>query len=140
MSLTRFLDAQNGMYEVALSEIRTGRKKSHWIWFIFPQIKGLGKSSTSQQYALESLDEAKKYLSNDVLRTRLLEICEALLNLETTDSLAVMGSPDNRKLRSSMTLFSIADSTCSTFQDVLDKFYIGKPDARTLKILQSSET
>ena len=136
MNLDRFLNAQAGSYETALREIRSGHKYSHWIWYIFPQIQGLGFSSTAQYYAIEDLAEAKAYLAHPTLRTRLLEISEALLTLSSSDPLDVMGSPDDLKLRSSMTLFAEADPSCDVFQKVLDKFYGGRKDHRTLEILQ----
>ena len=134
-SLVRFLDAQKGVYEKALNEIRKGRKTSHWIWFIFPQIKGLGTSPMAEYYGIENLDEAKAYLSNDILRERLLEISEVLLNLKENDPAVIFGYPDNLKLKSSMTLFALADPNCHIFQSALDKFYDGKQDTATLKIV-----
>jgi len=134
-SLGRFLDAQKGVYEKALNEIRKGRKTSHWMWFIFPQIKGLGRSDIAEYYGIESLDEAKAYLSNDILSERLLEICEVLLNLEENDPAVIFGYPDNLKLKSSMTLFALADPNCPIFQAVLDKLYDGKQDTETRKIV-----
>lgn len=136
MNLDRFLKAQAGSYETALREIRSGHKYSHWIWYIFPQIQGLGFSSTAQYYAIEDMAEAKAYLAHPTLRARLLEISEALLTLSSCDPLDVMGSPDDLKLRSSMTLFAEADPSCDVFQKVLDKFYGGRKDHRTLEILQ----
>ena len=136
MNLDRFLKAQAGSYDAALREICAGQKRSHWIWYIFPQIQGLGFSSTAQYYAIEDLAEAKAYLAHPTLRTRLLEISEALLTLSSSDPLDVMGSPDDLKLRSSMTLFAEADPSCDVFQKVLDKFYGGRKDHRTLEILQ----
>ena len=134
-SLCRFLEAQENVYEKALNEIRAGRKSSHWMWFIFPQIKGLGKSHLAEYYGIESLDEAKAYLSNDILRKRLLEISEALLNLENNDPEVILGFPDNLKLKSSMTLFALAEPSYNIFQAVLDKFFDGKQDAATRKII-----
>ena len=107
--LSRFHRAQPRDYDQALSEIRAGRKRSHWIWYIFPQIQGLGYSSTAQFYAIQDLSEAKAYLADPVLRERLLEISGALLGLESSDPSAVMGYPDDLKLRSSMTLFALAE-------------------------------
>ena len=111
--LSRFHKAQQGSYETALAEIRSGRKCSHWIWYIFPQIQGLGFSSTAQYYAIENLEEAKAYLADPVLRERLLEISNALLALDSCDPSEVMGYPDDLKLRSSMTLFSLAEPECT---------------------------
>ena len=134
-SLDRFLKAQAGSYDAALREICNGRKQSHWMWYIFPQIQGLGMSSTAQYYAIADLDEAKAYLAEPTLRARLLEISEALLTLQTNDPTAVMGWPDDLKLRSSMTLFAEAEPECAVFQKVLDKYYGGSKDPRTLRIL-----
>ena len=132
--LSRFHKAQQGSYETALAEIRSGRKRSHWIWYIFPQIQGLGFSSTAQYYAIENLEEAKAYLADPVLRERLLEILNALLALDSCDPSEVMGYPDDLKLRSSMTLFSLAEPECTVFRDVLDKFYGGREDERTIDL------
>ncbi|MBQ3374383.1 MAG: DUF1810 domain-containing protein [Oscillospiraceae bacterium] len=132
--LSRFHKAQKGTYETALAEIRAGRKRSHWIWYIFPQIQGLGYSSTAQYYAIEDLNEAKAYLADPVLRERLLEISNALLALDSCDPSEVMGYPDDLKLRSSMTLFSLADPECTVFRDVLEKFYDGREDSRTIAL------
>ncbi len=134
--MKRFLDAQKGVYEQALREIRAGRKQSHWIWFIFPQLKELGYSQTAKYYGIRDLEEAKAYLAEPVLRARLIEISEALLALPGNDPTAVMGDPDDLKLRSSMTLFAAADPECPVFRQVLDKYYGGEPDPRTLKILK----
>ena len=132
--LSRFHKAQQGSYETALAEIRSGRKRSHWIWYIFPQIQRLGFSSTAQYYAIENLEEAKAYLADPVLRERLLEISNALLALDSCDPSEVMGYPDDLKLRSSMTLFSLAEPECTVFRDVLDKFYNGQEDSRTIAL------
>ena len=134
-SLDRFLKAQASSYDSALREIRAGRKYSHWIWYIFPQIQGLGFSSTAQYYAIEDLNEARAYLQEPTLRARLLEISEALLQLDSNDPTRVMGYPDDLKLRSSMTLFAEAEPECEVFQKVLDKYYGGRKDSRTLEIL-----
>ena len=132
--LDRFLSAQERSYDTALREIRSGRKRSHWMWYIFPQIAGLGMSSTAQHYSIADLNEAKEYISHPVLGARLIEISEALLSLDSSDATSVMGYPDDLKLRSSMTLFSqVSDNP--VFSAVLDKFYGGSPDTRTLRIL-----
>ncbi len=133
--LERFLKAQEEMYSVALSEIRAGMKESHWIWFIFPQLKALGFSSTAQYYGIQDLDEAKAYLAHPVLSARLIEISEALLALDDSNSSRVMGYPDDLKLCSSMTLFEVADPTIPVFAQVLEKFYHGKRDYKTLELL-----
>lgn len=133
--LSRFRRAQERDYSAALAEIRSGRKRSHWIWYIFPQLKGLGYSSTSQYYGIENLGEAKAYLADPILRERLLEISGALLELESSDPSAVMGYPDDLKLRSSMTLFALAEPDCTVFQEVLNKFFRGQGDPHTLAML-----
>lgn len=132
--LNRFISAQERSYDAALREIKAGHKRTHWMWYIFPQIAGLGFSSTAQFYAISSMQEAKDYYAHPVLGKRLVEISEALLALDTSDAGAVMGYPDDLKLRSSMTLF-LAASGDAVFQKVLDKFYSGKPDSKTLSIL-----
>lgn len=132
--LNRFISAQERSYDAALREIKAGHKRTHWMWYIFPQIAGLGFSSTAQYYAISSMQEAKDYYAHPVLGKRLVEISEALLALDTSDAGAVMGYPDDLKLRSSMTLF-LAASGDAVFQKVLDKFYSGKPDSKTLSIL-----
>lgn len=134
--LSRYLRAQERTHSAALRELKSGYKSSHWSWLEIPQIIGLGRTSTSREYAIKDLNEAKEYLANETLRTHLLELCEALLSLEKNDAEDVMGYPDDLKLRSCMTLFQVADSECITFQEVLDKFFGGKPDSRTLEILQ----
>ena len=136
--LSRFLEAQNNSYDTALREIRAGRKRSHWMWYIFPQIRGLGYSAMAQHYAIRDLEEAREYLQHPVLGPRLIEISEALLALDETDPWRVMGSPDDLKLRSCMTLFQSAAPDQPVFSKVLDKFYGGQPDGRTLEILSRS--
>ena len=136
--LSRFHAAQARDYDAALREIRAGRKRSHWIWYIFPQIQGLGYSSTAQYYALQDLGEARAYLADPVLRQRLLEISGALLDLDSSDPRAVMGYPDDLKLRSSMTLFALADPDCPVFPAVLQKFYRGEWDERTLALAEDA--
>ena len=133
--LSRFIKAQETDYERALSEIRSGHKRSHWIWYIFPQIAGLGFSSTAQYYAIKDREEAEDYLKNDLLRERLVEISEALLQIESNDAGDVMGYPDDLKLRSSMTLFYEVAPEIDVFQKVLDKFFEGKPDQKTIELL-----
>ena len=136
-SLDRFLEAQKTDYAAALKEIKAGAKRSHWIWYIFPQIRGLGHSSLSAYYGIRDLDEAKRYLENETLRRHLLEISEALLSLDSSDARAVMGSPDDEKLRSSMTLFALADPEILIFQKVLDKFFGGEMDQRTVEMVRA---
>ena len=138
--LSRFLRAQERDYDQALREIRAGRKRSHWMWYIFPQIQGLGFSSTAQFYAIRDLDEAKDYLAHPVLGARLKEISSALLEHEGLSAGEIFGYPDDLKLRSSMTLFRLADLDCRIFQDVIDKYYDGVPDSRTVDIVQRLKT
>lgn len=134
--LERFVDAQAGTYDRALAELRAGRKTSHWMWWVFPQVAGLGMSSTSAAYAIADLAEATAYLRHDVLGPRLLECCRALLNLEDGVSAEqVLGSVDAIKLRSSMTLFAHADPTEPVFREVLERFYDGREDERTVHLL-----
>ena len=133
--LKRFLTAQQSSYPTALQEIQNGQKRSHWMWFIFPQIAGLGYSEMAQYYAIKDMEEAKEYLKNEVLRRRLLEISQALLETESDDAAYVMGWPDDMKLKSSMTLFLLAEPECETFQKVLDKFFHGETDQKTEEIL-----
>jgi uncharacterized protein (DUF1810 family) len=134
-NLERFINAQRTDYAVALAEIRRGKKESHWMWYIFPQALGLGYTSTSILYGIKDLNEATAYLNHAVLGNRLIEISNALLQLETDDARKVFGSPDNLKLRSSMTLFSLVPNADKVFQAVLDKFFGGKKDERTLQLL-----
>ena len=135
MDLDRFVDAQAGTYDRALGELRAGRKTSHWMWWIFPQVAGLGLSATSKAYEIADLDEARAYLRHDVLGPRLLESCRALLGLEDVSAERVLGSVDAMKLRSSMTLFAHADPAETTFREVLDRFYSGAEDERTVALL-----
>lgn len=134
-NLERFHKAQRYDYKQALEEIRSGRKRTHWIWYIFPQIAGLGFSSTSEYYAIRDLEEAKDYLADPVLREHLEEISGALLELPCSDPSRVMGYPDDLKLRSCMTLFEAADPDCAIYPAVLDKFFGGERDERTLRLL-----
>ena len=132
--LSRFLKAQEYDYEQALREIRGGRKRSHWMWYIFPQIQGLGFSSTAQYYAIRDLQEAKDYLAHPVLGARLKEISSALLDLEGLSASEIFGYPNDLKLRSSMTLFRLADLNEPVFLEVLEKYYDGEPDSRTVDL------
>ena len=131
--LERFLRKQEYDYPVALREIRAGHKQSHWIWYIFPQLKGLGTSDYANFFGIEDADEARAYLEHPVLGARLIEITEALLQLESSDPAEVMGGyPDDMKLNSCMTLFASVSEEGSVFQKVLDKFFGGKMDGKTL--------
>ncbi|MGY1601740.1 DUF1810 domain-containing protein [Geodermatophilus sp. SYSU D00815] len=130
--LSRFLSAQDGgVFEQALAELRAGRKRSHWMWFVFPQVAGLGRSETAQRYAIADLDEAQAYLAHPVLGPRLVECARALLELPGRDAVAVLGSVDAQKLRSSMTLFAAADGD-PVFGQVLDEYFGGHADDLTL--------
>ncbi len=134
-NLDRFTDAQERDFETALAEIKNGRKRSHWMWYIFPQIAGLGFSSTSKFYAIKDIDEAKNYLAHPVLGKRLIEISNALLDIEGKTANQIFGSPDDAKLKSSMTLFGALENTDPVFQEVLDKYFDGAKDRRTLDLL-----
>lgn len=134
--LQRFVAAQgDGTYEQALAELRAGRKTSHWMWFVFPQVAGLGRSPTAQRYAIRSLDEARAYLGHHVLGARLREAARALTALPGGDAAAVLGGVDAQKLRSSMTLFLRAAPDEEVFRAVLDQYYGGDPDPATDRIL-----
>ena len=131
--LERFVAAQDagGTYDQALRELRAGRKRSHWMWFVFPQVAGLGRSPTAQHYALSGLGEARAYLAHAVLGPRLRESAQALTGLEASDPVAVLGPVDAMKLRSSMTLFALAGPDEAVFRAVLDRFFDGVEDAAT---------
>jgi uncharacterized protein (DUF1810 family) len=133
--LGRFVEAQSGEYEQVLAELRAGRKQSHWIWFIFPQLKGLGRSPLTEHYGIGSIDEARAYLRHPVLGPR-LEECTALVNkIEGRTVDEIFGFPDNLKFRSSMTLFANAAADNRIFLDALKKYFAGEPDAKTLELL-----
>ncbi len=136
--LKRFVRAQDGTYEVALAEIRGGRKRSHWMWYVFPQCAGLGHSETSQHYAIRSVDEAQAYLSHPVLGSRLMECVEAVLKVEGRTARDLFGSPDDLKLRSCATLFAQVSPPESVFEQVLDRYFGGERDPRTLEWLQAT--
>jgi uncharacterized protein (DUF1810 family) len=133
--LQRFLDAQATDYAQALAEVKAGRKRSHWMWYIFPQIQGLGFSETSRYYGIKDLAEATAYLQHPVLGPRLVAICEELLKLPGSNATTIMGSPDDVKLKSSMTLFAAVPAAEPVFQQVLAKFFGGVPDGQTLRLL-----
>ena len=135
MNMKRFLVAQERDYEIALSEIRSGRKQSHWMWYVFPQIQGLGFSSMAQFYAIKDREEAVAYLQHPILGKRLVEITEALIDLKENNATDVMGYPDDLKLKSSMTLFYMV-SEMEVFKKVLDLFFEGDMDTKTLEILK----
>ncbi|MCX6218442.1 DUF1810 domain-containing protein [Spirosoma sp.] len=138
-NLTRFLDAQENDYARALTEIKNGRKQSHWMWYIFPQIAGLGFSETAKFYSIQDVDEANAYLTHPVLGSRLREISKALLTVDGKTAHQILGSPDDVKLSSCMTLFGALTPTDPVFQAVLDKYYAGIPDSRTLAILKNGQ-
>jgi uncharacterized protein (DUF1810 family) len=133
--LNRFLRAQEGHYWQALSELNAGRKRSHWMWFIFPQLDGLAFSATSKRYAIKSLEEARAYLEHPVLGPRLLECAEAVAGVEGRSAAEILGSPDDMKLKSSATLFACVSPPGSVFDRLLDKYYQGERDGKTLRLL-----
>ncbi|MDP3448254.1 MAG: DUF1810 domain-containing protein [Eubacteriales bacterium] len=137
--LNRYLEAQNQDYKIALEEIKNGRKYSHWIWYIFPQLIELGRSSIAKYYGISGISEATAYLNHSILRERLIEISTALLSLKTSDPTEILGQPDDMKVRSCMTLFSFIRPDITVFQAVIDKFYDGKLDRRTIDLLKSYE-
>ena len=134
-TVERFIKAQETDYKTALAEIKRGHKRSCWMWYIFPQIQGLGSSGTAMYYAIEDYEEAREYMENPVTGEHLREISEALLELESDDATQVMGWPDDMKLRSSMTLFALATKKNEVFLKVLDKYFDSKPDEQTVDIL-----
>lgn len=133
--LDRFLQAQEDDYRDALSEIRAGQKESHWMWYIFPQFDGLGFSATSKLYAIKSVAEAKAYLAHPILGPRLLKCCEAALGVQGRSAVEVFGSPDDMKLQSSATLFAAVSPPGSVFERVLDKYFGGERDEKTLRLI-----
>lgn len=133
--LERFVDAQSGTFDTALAELRRGRKVGHWMWFVFPQLRGLGRSETSTFFGLDGLAEAQAYLAHPVLGPRLRAACEAILDAEG-DAEAILGPIDAMKLRSSMTVFERAAPDEPLFRAVLDRFYAGERDSRTLELLE----
>jgi uncharacterized protein (DUF1810 family) len=136
-NVERFKTAQKYGYDDALKEMKSGRKSGHWIWYIFPQHVLLGQSSTAKFYGLRGLEEAEAYLDDPLLRERLIEISNVLLEIESNDPGYVFGYPDDLKVRSCMTIFSKANNTDPVFQAVLDKFYNGKPDRATIGLLEN---
>ncbi|HMD35814.1 MAG TPA: DUF1810 domain-containing protein [Vicinamibacterales bacterium] len=133
--LERFVDAQDGDYDRALAEIRRGRKESHWMWYVFPQIEGLGSSQMAQRYAIRNRAEAEAYLAHPVLGPRLIEIAEAAATIDRSSATDVFGYPDDLKLRSCATLFAAVSPAGSVFERLLDKYFDGKPDEATVKRL-----
>jgi len=134
--LERFVAAQESVYEQALAELRQGRKRSHWMWFIFPQLIGLGRSPTARHFAIRSAQEARDYLAHPVLGRRLLECTEAMLGVEDRSVSEILGFPDDLKFRSSMTLFAALSDRGSLFEQALERYCDGEPDGRTLELLR----
>lgn len=137
IDLQIFVQAQENIYEQALAELKNGSKESHWMWFVFPQIAGLGNSATTRKYAVPNLADAKAYLSHDLLGSRLRECTEAVLAVEGRSAYEILGSPDDMKLKSCMTLFELADGPDSIFSDILEKYFEGQRDERSLTILNA---
>jgi uncharacterized protein (DUF1810 family) len=139
-SLRRYVDAQANTYDSALAELKRRKKAGHWMWFIFPQIKGLGSSSTSEYFGIQSGEEAKEYLADPILGKRLTECANALVSISGLTAEEIFGYPDVLKLRSSMTLFECVSSDNSVFAQVLEKYYQGQRDRKTLELLDRHET
>jgi uncharacterized protein (DUF1810 family) len=137
-NLVRFVQAQEDDYDQALAEIRSGRKLSHWMWYIFPQLEGLGFSATSRRYAIKSLAEAKAYLSHPVLGRRLVQCAEATLGVQGRSALEIFGTPDDMKLHSCSTLFAYVSPAGSVFDRLLDMYFQGRRDAQTLRPLETA--
>ncbi|MEQ1831474.1 MAG: DUF1810 domain-containing protein [Candidatus Eisenbacteria bacterium] len=137
--LARFLEAQDGVYAQALAELQRGTKYSHWMWFVFPQLDGLALSSTASRYAIKSLDEARAYLAHPVLGARLQACAEAVLAVQGRSATQILGTPDDLKLRSCATLFSLVSAPGSVFEQVLVKYYGGGRDRLTLRLLGLDE-
>ena len=135
MSIERFIDAQKEDYDIAFREISNGKKRNHYMWYIFPQVKGLGRSSTAKYYGIEGLDEAREYMENEYLGNNLIAISNELLKLETNDPVEIFGHTDSKKLRSSMTLFELVSDN-DVFPLVLEKYFDGKRDQITLDLVK----
>jgi uncharacterized protein (DUF1810 family) len=133
--LERFVDAQEADYDQALKEIRAGRKQSHWMWYVFPQFAGLGSSPTSQHFAIASVAEAAAYLAHPILGARLLECAEAVLAVADRSAREIFGSPDDLKLRSSATLFASVSPPASPFHRIIERYFQGRADERTLELI-----
>ena len=134
-NLARFRDAQAGVYERACAELRAGAKQSHWMWFVFPQLQALGRSQTARFYGIGSRAEAQAYLADSVLGPRLIEVCQIVSTSSAPSALALLGSPDDLKLRSCVTLFKSLSGASPVFQEVLERYYSGAPDPATLALL-----
>ncbi len=140
--LIRFLDAQDRIYQQVVEELAKGRKETHWMWFIFPQLAGLGRSGMAQHYAIRDLDQAGRYVADSILGPRLRQVVKLLMNQKGKSAFEILGSPDDLKLRSCLTLFREAasdESDRALFTKALDQFYRGEPDARTLELLRNSQ-
>ena len=135
--LQRFVDAQHSIYADVVSELTSGRKRTHWMWFIFPQIAGLGRSEMARRYAISSREEAAAYLAHPILGPRLRECTQLVLNVRDHDIHEIFGSPDDVKFRSSMTLFKCCDSPNGLFDAAIGKYFHGEPDLRTLELMGS---
>ena len=133
--LDRFVEAQSRVYDTVLAELRAGRKRSHWMWFVFPQLRGLGRSPTAVRFSISSIDEARAYLAHDVLGPRLRECARLVAEVDGRTAEEIFGWPDDMKLRSSMTLFAHAADDSDDFVAVLEKFYDGQEDPATLRLL-----
>jgi uncharacterized protein (DUF1810 family) len=138
--LARFVDAQQGVYETAIAEIRAGRKRSHWMWYVFPQVLGLGSSAMAQHYGIRDEEEARAYLAHPVLGQRLIECAEAICSVTGRSAREILGTPDDLKLRSCATLFAQVSPPGSVFDRVLRRYYDGQPDQATLALLRPQET
>ena len=139
MSIKRFVEAHESGYDVAIKELKNGKKETHWMFYIFPQIHGLGLSSMAMMYAIKSLSEAQDYMANEYLNEHMITLCNTLLELKTNNPKDIFDDPDDLKLRSSMTLFKAATPQYDVFQKVLDKYYGGKDDDLTLEILEHNK-
>jgi uncharacterized protein (DUF1810 family) len=137
-NLNRFVQAQAHIYANVLAELSCGFKQTHWMWFVFPQIDGLGVSETTKRYAIKSLAEARAYLEHAVLGERLFKCAQLVLDLEGKSALEILGSPDNMKLQSSMTLFAAVSQPNSVFTAVLDKYFDGERDLKTLNLIRAT--
>ena len=135
MSVERFIDAQKEDYDIGFREISNGKKRNHYMWYIFPQVKGLGRSSTAKYYGIDGLDEAREYMENEYLANNLINISNELLKLETNDPVEIFGHTDSKKLRSSMTLFELVSDN-EVFHLVLEKYFDGKRDQITLDLVK----
>jgi uncharacterized protein (DUF1810 family) len=133
--LGRFLTAQESAYERALAEIKAGRKTSHWMWYIFPQFRGLGSSPTSAYFAIQSVEEARAYLAHPVLGARLIACAEAVMGVEGRSAMEIFGSPDDMKLKSSVTLFAAVAEKGSVFERVLERYFGGERDEKTVRLM-----